>query len=100
MARQSCVAPNRISRMRAPRRGSQLVRSARRRWSETEAADSQGCDRPPDWPDAHHIQHWADGGKAEMENLVLLCQRHHRLVHEEGWQLIWTQDRELAAVPP
>jgi len=35
--------------------------------------------------DAHHIHHWADGGETSMENLVLLCRRHHRLVHEEGY---------------
>jgi hypothetical protein len=37
--------------------------------------------------DAHHIRHWADGGETSMENLVLLCRRHHRLVHEEGFGL-------------
>ena len=37
--------------------------------------------------DAHHIKHWADGGETSMENLVLLCRRHHRLVHEEGFGL-------------
>jgi hypothetical protein len=35
--------------------------------------------------DAHHIQHWADGGETGLNNLVLLCRRHHRLVHEEGF---------------
>lgn len=35
--------------------------------------------------DAHHIQHWADGGATSMANLVLLCRRHHRLVHEAGF---------------
>ena len=59
-----------------------------------------GCDRPPDWTDAHHLQHWADGGKHVMENLVLLCRRHHRKVHEEGWHLGITPDGEIAAVPP
>ena len=58
------------------------------------------CDRPPDWTDAHHIRHWADGGKTELDNLVLLCRRHHRMVHEEGWQLIWSHERDLIAVPP
>jgi len=37
--------------------------------------------------DAHHIEHWADGGKTSIDNLVLLCRRHHRLVHEGGFGL-------------
>lgn len=35
--------------------------------------------------DAHHIQHWADGGETSMDNLTLLCRTHHRLVHEAGY---------------
>jgi hypothetical protein len=34
--------------------------------------------------DGHHIEHWADGGRTDLNNTVLLCRRHHRLVHEEG----------------
>ena len=34
---------------------------------------------------AHHIQHWAAGGPTKLSNLLLLCRRHHRAVHEEGW---------------
>lgn len=41
-----------------------------------------GCDRPPQWTDAHHVQHWADGGPTSLDNLVLLCRQHHRTVHE------------------
>ncbi|HEX4755012.1 MAG TPA: DUF222 domain-containing protein, partial [Candidatus Dormibacteraeota bacterium] len=44
-----------------------------------------GCDRPPEWTDGHHIEHWADGGPTEIGNLVSLCRRHHRVVHERGW---------------
>jgi hypothetical protein len=40
-----------------------------------------GCDRPRGWCDAHHVTHWADGGPTSLDNLVLLCRRHHRLVH-------------------
>jgi len=37
--------------------------------------------------DAHHITHWADGGETSLKNLVLLCRRHHRMVHEDGFGL-------------
>jgi len=37
--------------------------------------------------DAHHIVHWADGGETSLNNLALLCCRHHRLVHEGGFGL-------------
>jgi hypothetical protein len=43
-----------------------------------------GCDRPHSWCDAHHIVHWADGGATALSNLVLLCRRHHRMLHERG----------------
>jgi hypothetical protein len=45
--------------------------------------------------EAHHIQHWADGGETKLHNLVLLCRTHHRLVHEEGFTV--EQDREELA---
>ena len=34
--------------------------------------------------DAHHITHWADGGPTSLDNLMLLCRRHHTLLHEGG----------------
>jgi hypothetical protein len=49
-----------------------------------------GCDRPPPWCDAHHVVHWADGGHTALSNLVLLCRRHHRMVHEGGFRLKMT----------
>ncbi len=36
---------------------------------------------------AHHREHWANGGETSLENLVLLCHQHHRLVHEGGYTL-------------
>ncbi len=35
--------------------------------------------------DAHHVRHWAAGGATRLDNLLLLCRRHHRVVHEEGF---------------
>jgi Domain of unknown function (DUF222)/HNH endonuclease len=43
-----------------------------------------GCDRPQSWCDAHHVRHWADGGPTALSNLVLLCRRHHGMVHRVG----------------
>jgi hypothetical protein len=52
-----------------------------------------GCDRPPPWCDAHHVIHWADGGVTALRNLVLLCRRHHRLVHEGRFRLELTEGK-------
>ena len=43
-----------------------------------------GCNNR-EWVDAHHITHWARGGETKLDNLVLLCGHHHRLVHEGGF---------------
>jgi hypothetical protein len=45
--------------------------------------------------DAHHIVHWADGGRTALDNLVLLCRRHHTLVHEGGFGIERTLDGDL-----
>jgi hypothetical protein len=37
--------------------------------------------------EAHHVVHWADGGPTCLDNLVLLCRRHHRLLHEGGYTM-------------
>jgi hypothetical protein len=45
--------------------------------------------------DGHHIEHWADGGETGLDNLVLLCRRHHHLVHEGGFNCEKTASGEL-----
>jgi hypothetical protein len=46
-----------------------------------------GCDRPPRWCDGHHMISWADGGPTSLNNAVLLCGHHHRLIHHSPWQV-------------
>ncbi|MEQ1910689.1 MAG: DUF222 domain-containing protein [Vicinamibacterales bacterium] len=45
--------------------------------------------------DAHHITHWADGGATSLDNLALLCRRHHRAVHEGGFGITQYPDGTL-----
>jgi hypothetical protein len=58
-----------------------------------------GCDRPPMWCDAHHIDHWADGGPTSLCNLALLCVHHHDRVHREGWTIVMIDGRPWF-IPP
>jgi 5-methylcytosine-specific restriction endonuclease McrA len=37
--------------------------------------------------DAHHIEHWSNGGETSLDNLMLLCSQHHKLIHEGGFTL-------------
>lgn len=47
-----------------------------------------GCSRQPDWCDAHHIKTWAqDHGLTDIENLALLCRKHHTYLHKGTWEL-------------
>jgi hypothetical protein len=60
-----------------------------------------GCDRPPRWCNGHHIVHWADGGPTTLTNAVLLCRRHHRLIHHSDWQVrINPTDGRPEFIPP
>ena len=58
--------------------------------------------------DAHHIEHWADGGQTKLSNLVTLCRLHHRLVHEGeiliqtlpdgGWRFVHPDGRHFELI--
>lgn len=50
--------------------------------------------------DAHHIEHWADGGATTVDNLILLCRRHHRAVHEGGFELLRQADGSVSVLQP
>jgi hypothetical protein len=58
------------------------------------------CDRPAAWCDAHHVRHWADGGPSNLENLALLCSRHHDSVHHQGWDIEMAADGRPQLRPP
>ena len=50
--------------------------------------------------DAHHVEHWIDGGVTSLENLVLVCRRHHRAVHEGGFGLMTDADGRMTFLCP
>ncbi|WP_082772449.1 HNH endonuclease signature motif containing protein [Actinoplanes sp. TFC3] len=60
------------------------------------------CDSPPRWCSVHHILSWCDGGTSDLPNLVALCSRHHKLIHDEssGWQVRTGADRLPEFLPP
>ena len=61
-------------------------------------ARDRGCRFPGcglRFTDAHHIHHWAQGGETSLRNLVLLCRRHHRAVHEGGVRVCLARDQQI-----
>jgi hypothetical protein len=50
--------------------------------------------------DSHHLEHWADGGQTKLDNLLQLCRRHHRCVHEEGFRVELLADGEARFYRP
>ena len=46
------------------------------------------CTRPAAYTHAHHVKHWSEDGPTDLNNLALVCNRHHTAIHCEGWQLI------------
>jgi Domain of unknown function (DUF222)/HNH endonuclease len=59
-----------------------------------------GCDRPPHWTEGHHVRFWEHGGPTRIDNLVLLCSRHHHLLHKPGWLAKLLPDATLEITDP
>jgi hypothetical protein len=55
-------------------------------WSRDRHCRFPGCHRTR-FVEAHHVHHWVDGGQTSVDNLVLLCSYHHRLLHEGGYRI-------------
>src|SRR5947209_12821152 len=58
------------------------------------------CDRPASFASGHHLAHWIHGGPTDLANLVLLCYRHHWMVHEGEWQIVRSDDGRMLTIPP
>jgi hypothetical protein len=76
----------------APRRRALAARDGHCRWP--------GCDRPASRTAAHHVVHWIHGGSTDLDNLILLCHRHHWLVHEGKWQIVRGENGRIFTIPP
>ena len=59
-----------------------------------------GCERHAKRSAAHHLVHWINGGSTDLDNLILLCHRHHWMVHEGKWQLVRSDDGRMLTIPP
>lgn len=73
-------------------------------WDRDHGCRFPGCERRR-YLHAHHIRHWADGGPTDLDNLVLLCGQHHRMLHEGEYGIalngaaITVYDRAGRALP-
>ncbi len=60
-------------------------------WRRDKTCTYPGCSAPGSWTEVHHLHHWVDGGKSDMNNAALLCQRHHTTVHTKR---LWAEVRD------
>ncbi|HEX3812294.1 MAG TPA: DUF222 domain-containing protein, partial [Mycobacteriales bacterium] len=58
------------------------------------------CDAPAPRCEAHHVQHWTNGGPTALNNLVLLCPRHHWTIHHDQWQITFHEGIPHVIPPP
>jgi len=78
--------------IKGPRRQALISRDKHCQWP--------GCERTASKCDGHHVVHWLHGGGGEIENQILLCHRHHWMVHEGCWQLVKTGDGKIVTIAP
>jgi hypothetical protein len=46
-----------------------------------------GCDKPTGWSDIHHVLPWEKNKEHQIDNLVTPCSQHHKIVHQQKWQI-------------
>jgi hypothetical protein len=59
-----------------------------------------GCRTKPRFCDVHHVDHWINGGKTDVDRMVLLCGTHHREFHKPGYQMELAEDGEFTVHSP
>jgi hypothetical protein len=59
-----------------------------------------GCDRPPAWCEAHHLDFWSEDGPTDLDNAALFCHFHHFLLHEDQWTARMAADGVVEVIPP
>ena len=59
-----------------------------------------GCQVPYEFTKPHHVHYWRNGGPTNLANLIPLCGRHHRNVHDNGWTIALGPNRELTITLP
>ena len=73
-------------------------------WTALVARDQHcrfpGCDRPAHWCDGHHVIWFSRHGPTKLENLVLLCRRHHKRLHKPGWEAKLLPDATFEVTDP
>jgi hypothetical protein len=58
------------------------------------------CEIPGKWCDVHHVDHWADGGRTDLNNTALVCGAHHTTTHHHGWIIRMAGDGLPEWIPP
>lgn len=84
-------------------REKRLFNRAQRRAAERRdrGCSFPGCDRPPSWCVGHHARkRWGQGGDTDLEDIVLICTHHHRVVHAQKWEIWFADDGYPEYVPP
>ncbi|MCA1657644.1 MAG: HNH endonuclease, partial [Actinobacteria bacterium] len=59
-----------------------------------------GCDRPSHWCEAHHVVWVIYDGPTKLDNLALVCSRHHHRLHQPGWHAKLLPDATLEVTDP
>ena len=67
-------------------RATRVVTPAQREALAVRDGGCVGCRAPVAWTEAHHVIHWIDHGPTDLDNLILVCWRCHRNIHDHHWQ--------------